>query len=230
MSLSDVLNGMGEAPTRWTGQVVELLDATHVKVAIGSKVRTCIVPSAYSWVNVGQDVVVLYDGNLASIDGIAGAAAGGGLAPGDLVAFAGQVAKIPRGRLICAGQAVSRAAYPALFAAIGTTWGAGDGSTTFNLPPGGLMFVGYKSGDALFGAVANQGGSRDAVVVSHTHSTSSTRVFKSSSGIDDEEVANGSGFTLSFDWDVTTGAASSGVSGTNRNLPPYGVVCMTIQT
>lgn len=36
--------------------------------------------------------------------------------------------------LACDGSAVSRTTYAALFAAIGTTWGAGDGSSTFNLP------------------------------------------------------------------------------------------------
>ena len=40
----------------------------------------------------------------------------------------------PSGWLFCAGQAVSRATYSALFSAIGTTYGVGDGSTTFNLP------------------------------------------------------------------------------------------------
>lgn len=46
--------------------------------------------------------------------------------------FAGTSA--PTGYLACDGSAVSRTTYAALFAAIGTTWGAGDGSTTFNLP------------------------------------------------------------------------------------------------
>jgi microcystin-dependent protein len=41
---------------------------------------------------------------------------------------------IPVGWLECAGAAVSRATYAALFAEIGTAWGVGDGSTTFNLP------------------------------------------------------------------------------------------------
>jgi len=40
----------------------------------------------------------------------------------------------PSGWLLCNGAAVSRTTYSALFAAVGTTWGAGDGSTTFNLP------------------------------------------------------------------------------------------------
>ena len=40
----------------------------------------------------------------------------------------------PEGTLLCDGSAVSRDTYSELFAAIGTTWGEGDGSTTFNLP------------------------------------------------------------------------------------------------
>lgn len=41
----------------------------------------------------------------------------------------------PPGWLACDGRQVSRTTYSQLFAAIGTAWGAGDGSTTFNLPP-----------------------------------------------------------------------------------------------
>jgi microcystin-dependent protein len=41
---------------------------------------------------------------------------------------------IPAGYLLCDGSAVSRTTYADLFAVIGTTFGAGDGSTTFNLP------------------------------------------------------------------------------------------------
>jgi len=43
-------------------------------------------------------------------------------------------ATAPTGWLLCQGQAVSRTTYAALFAAIGTNFGTGDGSTTFNLP------------------------------------------------------------------------------------------------
>ena len=43
-------------------------------------------------------------------------------------------ASVPTGYLLCNGAAISRAQYPELFAAIGTTWGAGDGSSTFNVP------------------------------------------------------------------------------------------------
>jgi microcystin-dependent protein len=46
--------------------------------------------------------------------------------------YAGTTA--PGGWLLCQGQAVSRTAYSALYDVIGTTWGVGDNSTTFNLP------------------------------------------------------------------------------------------------
>lgn len=51
---------------------------------------------------------------------------------GSVLDFAGSTA--PDGWLLCFGQAVSRTEYAALFAALGTTYGVGDGSTTFNLP------------------------------------------------------------------------------------------------
>lgn len=77
----------------------------------------------------------------------------------------------PTGYLLCNGQAVSRAAYAALFAIVGTTFGAGDGSTTFNLPNyTNRMPIG--SGGAY--ALAATGGSKDAIVVAHTHTLSGT--------------------------------------------------------
>jgi microcystin-dependent protein/uncharacterized cupin superfamily protein len=51
---------------------------------------------------------------------------------GTVHAYAGSTA--PAGFLLCHGQAVSRATYAALFGIVGATYGAGDGSTTFNLP------------------------------------------------------------------------------------------------
>lgn len=47
-------------------------------------------------------------------------------------AFATQT--VPDGYLICNGSAVSRTEFADLFAALGTVWGEGDGSTTFNIP------------------------------------------------------------------------------------------------
>lgn len=45
-----------------------------------------------------------------------------------------EIGKCPDGYLVCDGTAVSRKKYPDLFKAVGTTYGEGDGSKTFNLP------------------------------------------------------------------------------------------------
>lgn len=72
----------------------------------------------------------------------------GGVPSGTIMAYAGSTA--PDGWALCSGGTVSRSANASLFAAIGTTYGAGDGSTTFNLPD--------LRGRAIFGK-DNMGGS-----------------------------------------------------------------------
>ena len=64
-------------------------------------------------------------------DAISSAAANA-VPPGTIITFGGRT--IPSGYLLCNGAAVSRTQYPNLFAAIGTIYGSGNGSTTFNLP------------------------------------------------------------------------------------------------
>lgn len=65
------------------------------------------------------------------------------------------------GFLLCDGSAVSRATYSALFAVIGTTWGVGDGSSTFNLPDTrGRLIIGWapSGGHADVSALNNSDG------------------------------------------------------------------------
>jgi len=58
-----------------------------------------------------------------------------GVPPGSMMAFAGPKTNIPAGWLYCDGTAYSRTGkYAALFAAIGTSWGYGDNTTSFNVP------------------------------------------------------------------------------------------------
>lgn len=84
------------------------------------------------------------------------ATSGGMLVPlpaGSVTTYAGSTP--PNGWLLCNGQAVSRTAYAALYTAIGTTYGAGDGSTTFNVPdlrgrvPAGLDNMGGSDAGRL---------------------------------------------------------------------------------
>lgn len=57
---------------------------------------------------------------------------GDGVPTGVVMPYAGDAA--PSGFLLCNGQAVSRTTYANLFSALGTKYGPGDGSTTFNVP------------------------------------------------------------------------------------------------
>jgi microcystin-dependent protein len=77
---------------------------------------------------------------------------------------------VPSGWLAANGSAVSRTAFAALFAAIGTTYGEGDGSTTFTLPDLRGYFV-RGSGTNSDGTAAGTFGAKQADgVISHTHS------------------------------------------------------------
>jgi microcystin-dependent protein len=94
--------------------------------------------------------------------------------PGTISMFGGAAA--PLGYLLCDGALVSRTTYALLFAAIGTTWGAGDGSTTFGLPDlRGRGPVGAGAGVGLTPrALAATGGAETVTldttqIPSHTH-------------------------------------------------------------
>ena len=67
-----------------------------------------------------------------SASGMTWAAVGSGFPTGGIVSYGASTA--PSGWLECDGAAVSRTTFADLFSVIGTTWGAGDGSSTFNVP------------------------------------------------------------------------------------------------
>ena len=72
----------------------------------------------------------------------------GGTPVGSMVANAGTV--LPAGWLWCDGSAVSRTTFARLFAVISTQWGAGDTTTTFNLPDmSGILFLCRQCHDTL---------------------------------------------------------------------------------
>lgn len=78
---------------------------------------------------------------------------------GTIIDYGGTAA--PSGYLACDGTAVSRTTYSDLFTAIGTTWGVGDGSTTFNLPSlarRASVGSGGSGTGTLGNAVGNTGG------------------------------------------------------------------------
>jgi microcystin-dependent protein len=93
--------------------------------------------------------------------------AGNGVPPGTILPFGGD--SIPEGFLVCDGSAVTREIYADLFSAIGTSWGLGDGATTFNVPDlRGMFLRGVDMGkgedpDSGVRAALNGGNAGDAV-------------------------------------------------------------------
>lgn len=153
-------------------------------------------------------------------------------------------ATAPTGFLMCAGTAVSRSTYAALFAVIGTLYGVGDGSTTFNLP----NFVNRSPiGAGSLYAANTQVGSKDAVTVAHSH-TGTTNSDGShnhtvTSWVGANGIANGNYYAgeisnQSGDRTTSTAAAhqhafttaSTGGSGTDANLHPVLGIYFIIKT
>jgi len=99
---------------------------------------------------------------------------------GSITMYGGSSA--PTDWLFCNGAAVSRSTYSALFSVIGTTYGAGDGSSTFNLPDfGGKGPMGYKSDNSKFDALAETVGEEThtlttAEMPTHTIYSSTTNI------------------------------------------------------
>ncbi len=77
--------------------------------------------------------------------------------PGMIMPYAGSTG--PYGWLLCEGQAISRTIYSDLFNVIGTTYGSGNGFSTFNVPDlRGNVIVGLNMGIAPFDNLGNNGG------------------------------------------------------------------------
>lgn len=127
----------------------------------------------------------------------------------------------PEGWFECNGASISRTQYTELFAAIGTTYGAGNGSTTYNLPDlRGKTLAGMDSSQTEFATLGQMGGEKShtltvAELPPHTHD------IKMDS---DTSPDGGSGATASEDTHNVTlagGALSTGGGEAHNNLQPY---------
>lgn len=114
-------------------------------------------------------------------------------------------ASAPSGYYLCEGAAISRSTYSALFAVIGTTYGTGDGSTTFNVPD-------FRD-RAPYGASTFTLGSKTAGEVNSSGQNSTGTGTSGSSGASTVANNTGTGTTGTG----TTGSATSG--GTAPSIP-----------
>ncbi len=127
----------------------------------------------------------------------------------------------PEGYLFENGAAVSRTLYADLFAVIGTTYGAGNGTTTFNLPDSrGRAAVNLSSTDTEFNALGKKFGGKTHVLTaaempSHAHDQMVTAL-SGGSAIRNDYSSDGNGDI--YTQGVSTNAA--GGSGAHNNIQP----------
>jgi microcystin-dependent protein len=145
--------------------------------------------------------------------------------------------------MLADGSAVSRLLYPELFALLGTTYGAGDGSTTFNLPDlRGRFLLGAGLGTGLTNrALAAIGGEENhqltlAELAAHAHPITDKQHTHSAGGAG--ATAGGGGYSFGntvIQWSVTyeytgiTGTNNAGGNGAHNNVPPFLVLTYIIK-
>lgn len=164
--------------------------------------------------------------------------------------WAGTIATIPTGYLFCNGAAVSRTTYADLFTAIGTIYGVGDTSTTFNLPDLRDKFiVGAKQDDSgipksnIDGSLAASGGAATAPHThtgpAHTHALdteASATLDNNITGRVGQDggtymAVSGAGGTAAKRMKQTTVSAGTGATGSTSPaiIPPYYAISYIIK-
>lgn len=136
-----------------------------------------------------------------------------GSPPGSIIAFAGQTS--PDGWFVCDGSLKDRNTYSNLYSIIGTTFGVGDGSTTFNLPDlRGEFIRGWDNGAGVDSGRAF-GSNQDDELKSHTHTGSTdTSGSHSHSGSTDDAGVHNHAYSDTF----RTVDVNSGQSGDNETI------------
>jgi microcystin-dependent protein len=144
---------------------------------------------------------------------------GSAIPTGSILPYGGTAA--PSGYLLCNGAAVSRTTYAALFAVLGTAFGIGNGSTTFNLPD---LRQRFPLGKAAAGTGSTLGGTGGAIDQVHTFSDGFTTGTPSASS----GVTTGVGAYVASTTHTHSGSVSGTVAGTDN--PPFQAVNYIVKT
>ena len=157
------------------------------------------------------------DGTWAAISGIE-------VPAGTIIDFAGTGS--PSGYLLCDGSAVSRTTYAALFTAISTTWGVGDGTTTFNLPAlSRCVTMGSGgAGSAVIGNAVGDTGGEEAHAKTLSELASHSHAFTGSASTVYDGLSNN---PISYVGGGTTGSLIAHNAG-NISYPLYTTATGTI--
>jgi len=154
-------------------------------------------------------------------------------------------ASAPSGWALCEGQAISRTTFAALFALLGTNYGAGDGSSTFNVPDmRGRVPVGFDSTQTEFDTRGKTGGEKthlltSAEMPSHTHTQNShAHSIQGNGALTDGspgtlyQIQNGTfyGFRTAGTNAATATNQNTGGGGAHNNIQPYNTVKYIIKT
>lgn len=149
---------------------------------------------------------------------------------GDVKMIAGGTA--PTGWLMCNGQAVSRTTYSALYSNVGTKYGVGDGTTTFNVPRiSGRMPIGLDDSQGEFATLGQVGGEKNHTlditeIPTHSHSY----VDKGDAGSTGEFGDWGTKGTVArYNSGGTYNTGNRGGGQAHNNLPPYIVLNFCIK-
>lgn len=181
------------------------------------------------YVVISEQTTYTYDEENETLVSVGGGSGGGETLPiGTVLEFpTTDSTKVPDGWLFCDGSAVSRTTYADLFAIIGTSFGAGDGSTTFNLPTKeGLVSVGIKSSDTDFDTIGETGGSKELQQHNHTLQDDNGNNFL---GLISSAYTGNNGWNVTNASSTTNGGSLLGRTtknagtGNSGNLQPYTV-------
>ena len=153
---------------------------------------------------------------------------------GMVAPFAG-AGSVPTGWLECDGSAVSRLTYANLYTYLGTTWGAGNGSTTFNLPDlRGRTIIGVGTGSGLTArTIAGTGGTEThtlstSEIPAHGHSIANAPYVYTGTGTDSHNWSVSGGGNQQAT--IGTSATNTGGGGSHNNMQPWAALRWMIKT